>query len=131
MLDLVIEQLGATEVADVVDGERRRQLVPYSRTGRVRSALGVDGLTQASVLRWVTVMPRMQSVDDDTDGGDRVRVLLADRILRLPRSAVPAVDALALAPGGMRIADLPWLDPASRLVVGRRLVIEGACVVDA
>ena len=140
-LTSVAERLQATSIDDVVDAERRRQLVPYGRRGRVRSSLTVDQLSQESVLRWVTVMPRMQPIDGADDlstdepsierpGRERVRVLLADRILRLPVVAVDAVDALANAPDGLRVADLPGLDPASRLVVGRRLVIEGACIVD-
>ncbi|MET0910658.1 MAG: hypothetical protein ABWZ99_14420, partial [Ilumatobacteraceae bacterium] len=117
---------------DVVDRERRRQLVPYSRRGHLGSVLALDQLTQDSRLRWITVMPRMQPAVDD-DGhleSDRIRVLLADRILRFPRSATAAIDALATAGGATRIADIPGLDPPSRLVIARRLVLEGACVID-
>lgn len=58
------------------------------------------------------------------DDGDAVRVLLGDRVLRVPARVRPALEHVAahhdLTPG-----DLPGLDPASALVLARRLVREG------
>ncbi len=113
MLTSVVHHLRSIKVGDVVGRERRRQLVPYSRRGHLRSVLTVEQLTQDSVLRWVTVMPRMQPAFDD-DGRpkpDRVRVLLADRVLRMPRAAVAAIDALSSAPAGTRDRRHPWAGP--------------------
>lgn len=133
MLNTVVHRLRSTKVSDVVDRERRRQLVPYSRRGHLRSVLTADGLSLDSMLRWVTVAPRMQPAydEDGTLERERVRVLLADRILRVPRVAVPAIDAVSRAGDATRVGDLPGLDPSSRLVIARRLVVEGACVIVA
>ena len=133
MLNTVVHRLRSTKVSDVVDRERRRQLVPYSRRGHLRSVLTADELSLDSMLRWVTVLPRMQPAydDDGTLERERVRVLLADRILRVPRVAVPAIDAISRAGDTARVGDLPGLDPSSRLVIARRLVVEGACVIVA
>jgi hypothetical protein len=48
----------------------------------------------------------------------------------MPAAAVPALDALSSADRGLRVCDLPGLDPPSRVVVARRLVVEGACIID-
>jgi lysine-specific demethylase/histidyl-hydroxylase NO66 len=54
-----------------------------------------------------------------------VRVLLADRELRLPGFVEPALNAIRDA-GQVAVADLdPYLDETSRLVLVRRLVREG------
>ena len=56
--------------------------------------------------------------------GDTVRVLMGDRVLRVPARIRPALEHVAshaeLTPG-----DLPSLDPGSALVLCRRLVREG------
>jgi len=127
MITRVIDQLRSMKVGEVVDRERRRRLVPYSRYGHLRSVLGLDGLTQDSVVRWATVLPRMQPA---TDEPARVRVLLSDRTLRMPQSAIVAIAAISDAHGGIKVSDIPDLDPASRLVIARRLVLEGACVIE-
>ena len=66
----------------------------------------------------------LEAPDIDVDPGDvDVRVLLGDRVLRVPARIRTAVEVVAarseLTPG-----DLP-LDPASALVLCRRLVREG------
>ena len=55
--------------------------------------------------------------------GDTVRVLLGDRVLRVPSRIREAVTVVA-ARTELTPADLP-LDPASALVLCRRLVREG------
>lgn len=140
MLTDVTDRLASTQVSDVVDRERRRQLVPYGRRGHLRSVLVADDLTQDSLVRWVTVRPHLQPVFEEPDGmepGDdtgrhtgMVRVLLADRVLRMPAAAVPAVEAVSGAARGLRVGDMPGLGPPSRLMVARRLVVEGACIID-
>ena len=58
------------------------------------------------------------------DAGDTIRVLIGDRVLRVPARVRPALEHVAahleLTPG-----DLPSLDPESALVLCRRLVREG------
>ena len=86
----------------------------------------------------LTDLVALDRLDDDTrlerrptspcvlrPGSEGLSVLLGDRELRMPlRLAEPMVfvrDHLAF-----RVAELtPWLDPASRIVVARRLVREG------
>jgi hypothetical protein len=129
MVSGVVDHLRSATVTDVAERERRRQLVPHRRRGHVGSVLAVAALSDDSVLRWVTVAPRTQPVPDEPG---RVRVLLADRVLQMPEAACPALDALSGAVGGMlAVADLPGLDAPSRLVLGRRLVLEGACVIES
>ncbi|HSU01526.1 MAG TPA: cupin domain-containing protein [Nocardioides sp.] len=57
------------------------------------------------------------------DDGDTVRVLLGDRVLRVPARVREALELVAARPE-LTPADLP-LDPASALVLTRRLVREG------
>jgi bifunctional lysine-specific demethylase and histidyl-hydroxylase NO66 len=64
--------------------------------------------------------------------GDQASVLLGMRELRMPAFCEPALRLVAGSRGSFRPADLPGLDDASRLVLVRRLVREGAVeVVDA
>jgi hypothetical protein len=57
--------------------------------------------------------------------GDRLRVLLGDRELRMPLRLADAMAHVRDHPR-LRVGDLePWLDEQSRLVVARRLVREG------
>jgi bifunctional lysine-specific demethylase and histidyl-hydroxylase NO66 len=57
--------------------------------------------------------------------GDRLRVLLGDRELRVPAYLHDALEHVR-AQHRLRPADLsPWLDEESRRVLARRLVVEG------
>jgi hypothetical protein len=58
------------------------------------------------------------------DDGDRLRVLLGDRVLRVPARLRPALEHVA-AHHELTPADLAPLDPESALVLCRRLVREG------
>ncbi len=131
MLTSVVSHLRSVRVADVADRERRRELVPYSRRGQLRSVVELGDLSDDSVVRWVTVAPRMQPLTDESGSPTgRFRLLLADRILQMPHAVGDAIDHIAQARGGVRVSDIPGLDQASRRVIARRLVREGACVVD-
>jgi hypothetical protein len=58
-------------------------------------------------------------------GPDRLRVLLGDRELRMPPRLLEPMQYVEAHPT-FRVRELgPWLDPASRAVVVRRLVREG------
>jgi hypothetical protein len=58
--------------------------------------------------------------------GDELSAFLGDRELRMPVRLETAMRFVAEAPGPFRVADVPGLaDPASRLVLVRRLVREG------
>jgi hypothetical protein len=59
------------------------------------------------------------------DEGERLAILLGDRVLRVPSRLAPALEHIRAA-GGLTPADLTsWLDAESRLVLARRLVREG------
>ena len=60
--------------------------------------------------------------------GEKVALVLSDKTVRLPAEATAAVTAV-LAGDTVLAGDLPGLDPASSLVVARRLVREGVLVV--
>lgn len=63
--------------------------------------------------------------------GDRLRVLLGDRELRMP-ARLGDVMAFVRDHDRFRVGELaPWLDEASRLVVTRRLVREGLLRIDS
>ena len=63
--------------------------------------------------------------------GDRLRVLLGDRELRMP-ARLGQVMELVRDHDRFRVGDLaPWLDDTSRLVVTRRLVREGLLRIDS
>ena len=77
-----------------------------------------DGLAADTVLRRRTGHP-CRVVDD----GDTLRLLLGDRVLRVPARIREALGVVA-GRAELTPADLP-LDPASALVLSRRLVREG------
>ena len=83
-----------------------------------REAL-VRGLSADTVLRRRTGHP-CEVVPD----GDSLRLLLGDRVLRVPARLREAVDVVAVDATARRPRDLP-LDPESALVLCRRLVREG------
>jgi hypothetical protein len=57
--------------------------------------------------------------------GDRLEVLLGDRALHIPARLAPAMRTI-LASERFAVGDLAGhLDPSSRLVLVRRLVLEG------
>jgi hypothetical protein len=78
------------------------------------------GLTEDTRLRRRAGHP-CELVEGD---GQTVRVLLGDRVLRVPARVRPALEHVA-AHHELTPADLPSLDPGSALVLCRRLVREG------
>src|SRR5206468_11075889 len=93
--------------------------------GQLRQLLALDKLDDASVVR-----RRPGAVCRPEVRGDRLTLLLGDRELTMPARLEPAVRAL-LADAGARVGDLAGLlDPASRLVLTRRLVREGLLVLE-
>lgn len=117
----------AAALTEVDPHEVAREQVHDFRTGR-RAALR-GGLTDRLALRDLAdgtdLARRPGSVCALEPDGDRVRVLLGDRELRVPARLEPALRHVC-AQDRFRPADLaPWLDPQSRLVLARRLVREG------
>ncbi len=91
-----------------------------------RAAL-LDGLEAGTRLRRRAGRPCRLADDGIADGstdGGVVRVLLGDRVLRVPARVRPALEHVA-AHDELRPGDLPGLDAESALVLCRRLVREG------
>ena len=123
----------AARLADVADAVRRLDAPAAARDHAIRflgerpprmagALLDREALTRGlqdeSLLRRRPGHP-CELVDD----GDTVRMLIGDRVLRLPARIREALEVVA-ARTELTPADLP-LDPASALVLCRRLVREG------
>jgi lysine-specific demethylase/histidyl-hydroxylase NO66 len=122
------EQVGAADPAATAAAEVQRFLTnrPAALRGGLRDRLTVRSLHDGTPLR-----RRRGSVCVLVPGGDRLRVLLGDRELRVPAYLHDALEHVRSHPR-LSPADLsPWLDQESRRVLTRRLVVEGLLEVDA
>jgi bifunctional lysine-specific demethylase and histidyl-hydroxylase NO66 len=118
----VARQWDKVDVDEVAAGVVDRFLTtraPLLRGGLVDRARLAD-LDDDSVVR-----RRAGSACEVRPAGDRVRLLLGDRELRMPAWLQPTLHDLASSTGAMRVGDLTGLDAPSRLVLVRRLVREG------
>ena len=105
-----------------VDAERERFLTtrPTRQRGGLADVLAVRDLDDGTLLRRRVGRPCVL-----VDAGDRLRVLLGDRVLDVPARLRPALEEVR-ARAELRPADLDGvLDASSRLVLCRRLVREG------
>lgn len=121
-LRALADQIASADAGTVAATEVERFLT--SRATAVRGGLR-DRLAAPTLHDLTRLRRRPQSVCALVSAGDRLRVLLGDRELRVPaylREALEHVRARAeLCP-----ADLaPWLDEESRRVLTRRLLVEG------
>lgn len=126
-LEAVATRLLGADPSGVAAAECQRVLAPYSRAGHLSSVLGLDRIGPDTTVSWVTTAPRFEPLDD-ADGRAWLRLKLADRALRLPAVAQGAIEHLATHRHA-HVGDLPGIDPPSRLALVRRLVREGACIV--
>jgi bifunctional lysine-specific demethylase and histidyl-hydroxylase NO66 len=93
---------------------------PPLLTGQLQQLLALEEIGEDTVVR-----RRPGAVCRLRQRGDRLEVLLGDRVLRMPARLDP-VMRLILASDRLAVADLAaQLDPPSRLVLVRRLVREG------
>jgi mannose-6-phosphate isomerase-like protein (cupin superfamily) len=127
VLDHALDSVGTADLDDLVDVEQRRRLEPPPEPGRIRSAVVADRIGPDTLVRWVGAPPLVRQAGDRPD--PRISLHLGERVLSLPATATFALTELASGTP-VRVGDLPALDAPSRLVVARRLVREGACVVD-
>lgn len=94
-------------------------------TGGLRDLLELDDLDDDTMLRRRDGVPVRVGIV-----GDRLEVVLRDRILRMPAAVASAVER-ALETPAVRPVDLgEFMDGPSRLVLCRRLVREGLLAVD-
>jgi mannose-6-phosphate isomerase-like protein (cupin superfamily) len=106
--------------AEVAARERRRRRLRLRHDGLVASVVGLDDLGPVTVVQLRGgPAPRLTAADDG-----RIRLDLHDRVLHLPSGARGALERL-LDGAPCTVGDLPELAPESRLVVARRLVVEG------
>ena len=119
------KHLESADAAAIADRERRRRRPRLRHEGHVESVLRLPELDASTVLR--LRRGPVPTLDVPADG-TAVRLDLGDRVLRLPVTARPALEAL-LCGHGVTVGDLPGLDEGSRLVLARRLVREGMLVL--
>jgi hypothetical protein len=123
-----LEKLDPAELADDAADRFLTTRPPLVR-GALVDVWRVRGLDDETVVR-----RRDGAVCELRPRGDRLRVLLGDRELRMPGWLEPAMRAVAALPphGAIRGCDLAdELDPQSRLVLVRRLVREGLLEIAA
>jgi hypothetical protein len=114
-----LQRMDAAVLADEVGGRFLRERTPALRGGLI-DLVGLDGIEDDTVLA-----RRETAACVLRPGDDALRVLLGDRELRMPLRLVEPMEFVRSRPS-FRVGELAaWLDPASRLVVARRLVREG------
>jgi hypothetical protein len=109
--------------ADRLGGRLRHRFLTERQPvlpGQLRQLLDLDSLGDISIVRRRNTTLCAMAVD-----GDELSVLLGDRELRMPSWLGPAMERLASGQP-VAVADLAaHLDEAGRLVLVRRLVVEG------
>ena len=126
---LVEERLGdlgalitKSDAALITERLRRRFLTtrqPVLR-GQIHRLLALDDLADETIVR-----QRQGAICVLASAGDELSVLLGDRELRMPAWLEPALLAI-LEQDRLVVSDLaPYLDESGRLVLVRRLIVEG------
>jgi lysine-specific demethylase/histidyl-hydroxylase NO66 len=93
---------------------------PPLLSGQLQQLLALEGIGEDTVVR-----RRPGAVCRLRQRGDRLEVLLGDRVLHMPARLTPVMGVI-LASDRLAVGDLAGhLDPSSRLVLVRRLVREG------
>ena len=128
-LAAAIARLQTAVPAQIAATERERVIPAYARHGHLASAAGLERITPATSIRWVTSVPTFAAAPDSDDGRRWVHVDLGDRRLRIPAVGRAAIEFIARE-GCVAVGSLPGLDPASQCAVARRLVGERACVIE-
>jgi bifunctional lysine-specific demethylase and histidyl-hydroxylase NO66 len=121
-LPAIAAAIAALDPAALATAEAERFLTTRTSVlrGGLRDRVAVRSLSDATRVR-----RRPGAVCVLLPGGQRLRVLLGDRELRVPTRLLEPLEVIR-ASGELRPADLaPWLDEQSRLVLVRRLVVEG------
>jgi uncharacterized protein YjbJ (UPF0337 family)/mannose-6-phosphate isomerase-like protein (cupin superfamily) len=130
-LDAALDLVGRADLIAAAESEQERRLRPLTAVGRVASIAGVHDLDLDGVIRWMRPDPPSRIVGSDVpSAGRRVEVRLDDRVLSFPVTALAALVQLGVGTP-TRVRELRGLDEPSRLVLARRLVREGACVVES
>lgn len=127
-LGTLASALGGLDAAAVTDERIRRFL--STRAQLVRGVL-VQGQALDAIGHDTVLSRRPGSVCELRRDGDRLTVLLGDRLLEMPGWLEPAMRLVASSEH-VALRDLAPMvaDPRSRLVLGRRLVHEGLLLAD-
>ena len=113
------ENGGGASVASAL----QRRLSTSTRPEPVRPISTAEQLATIGAVHWrAGLEASLQRTETE------IRIVARSKTVALPLEAADAVEALA-AGGSHDAADLPGLDPASSLVVARRLVREGILVL--
>lgn len=144
-LDDALDAVAAAGVVETAESEQRRRLAAPPTPGRLWSVVGAGRIADDTVIRWIDPDPLARLVDgvDQTDQhwdgrpGDnhwaprpeRIEVRVGRRTLSFPIAVLGALRRLG---SGVPtpVGELNGLDASSRLVLARRLVRDGACVVE-
>ncbi len=128
-LSALADAVRALDADALARGQAERFLSsrPVSVAGGLRDRFALPGITSGTLLRRREGRPF--TVVETDPGVDGVRVLLGDRYLDVPGRLRPVLERIS-EQHDLRPADLhDLLDPASALVLCRRLVREGAFTV--
>nr|WP_279432658.1 cupin domain-containing protein [Geodermatophilus obscurus] len=118
-----LDRVDPAEVADRLRARTWSQVRPEP-VAPLAQATAAAALSPDTVLR---LRRRLRcQLREAADG--RVTLVAGRRSLELPAETRPAVAGL-LAAGELKVADLPGLDPADQLTLGRRLVTESIATV--
>jgi ribosomal protein L16 Arg81 hydroxylase len=116
LLSALEERLAPEEVS-------RRRRAKLVRSRRPVFADGLSELRASRALTTETLLERRRTVLSEVDDG---ALVFEGRSIRVPAHAEEELQAIAVADGPFRAADLPGeLDGESRLVLLRRLMREG------
>ena len=140
VLDEVEHHLGNVEVDTIVARERQRRRRTPNVPGHLTTLLARESVSLETCVRWSAPRPLGEGRSSGQDatrwlplediaslGNSPARLHIGDRVVTVPAVALDAVRLLSRG-GATRVADLPGLDPASRIVLARRLIEETACV---
>jgi uncharacterized RmlC-like cupin family protein len=120
-----LEEADPVEIAEVEVARARSRRAP-APDGALQSILLLEALTTASVVATRTGHRASLGAEPTSDG--RLVLDLADRRLRLPSFTAAALQQLLDHPE-VQVGHLRDLDPASQVVLVKRLVREGLLVV--
>jgi ribosomal protein L16 Arg81 hydroxylase len=131
-LQAALSELAAAMAGADADAAAREQVDDFltGRTPTLRGGL-IDLVVLESITDATVVTRRPTAACVLRPGPERLVVLLGDRELRMPTRLQGPMEFVR-DHGAFTVGELtPWLDPASRLVVVRRLVREGLLTVTA
>lgn len=122
----VIEHLSSLDVGLVIEAERNRSIRRPPATGQLRAALSLTDLRSRDRLRRTRVEWQIHV------NKDRIKIDDGDCWFTAPLTCRRALEQLnRSSDDAIRVDELVGLDSTSQLIVARRLVRAGLCIVSA